>query len=451
MKIDGEPMFCHSTLSHKLDSKPFQHNDNTLHTDGAKEHNEVLKENQNGILCDRKGCEKGADQLPSEMNDEDGLWDEAILDCSMSVDDLTKGNEGEVRDSVAQYTISSSKVDLLEETYFYTDKSVMECDLPELIVCYKESSYHVVKDICIDEGVPSLENFLVESGKDEHMSLSTFLPPDGDKNNDLIKEKVDIELPVPDGMKSSAENACNKDAVNQCEPEDLIQKGEVKNDATDKSSTDVSKEKIVPENMLLVQESCMNYSLLESSKFDGDEVEQQSVQISSEKAILASPAPVSAAEESNDSSLVNELAYNSKVESGSITFDFDSSTAEASGREEASPNGDSEQPLETPNMSRHEEGISDNLTVSSQVQHGLGESSFSKVGPLSGLITYSGPIAYSGSLSLRSDSSTTSTRSFAFPILQSEWNSSPVRMAKADRRNFRKHRGWRQGLLCCRF
>jgi hypothetical protein len=81
----------------------------------------------------------------------------------------------------------------------------------------------------------------------------------------------------------------------------------------------------------------------------------------------------------------------------------------------------------------------------------FGETSFSAADSvsISGHITYSGPIAYSGSLSVRSDASTTSGRSFAFPILQSEWNSSPVRMAKADKR--RQKGGWRHTLLCCRF
>ncbi|KAI7725339.1 hypothetical protein M8C21_029687 [Ambrosia artemisiifolia] len=94
---------------------------------------------------------------------------------------------------------------------------------------------------------------------------------------------------------------------------------------------------------------------------------------------------------------------------------------------------------------------SDNGAMIRQVHRGEGESSFSVAGPVPEHITYSGPIAFSGSTSLRSDSSTTSTRSFAFPILQNEWNSSPVRMAKADRRRLQKHRGWKHGLLCCRF
>ncbi|XP_062219462.1 uncharacterized protein LOC133919176, partial [Phragmites australis] len=63
----------------------------------------------------------------------------------------------------------------------------------------------------------------------------------------------------------------------------------------------------------------------------------------------------------------------------------------------------------------------------------------------------SGHIAYSGNTSLRSDSSTTSTRSFAFPVLQREWISSPARMPKADRRRARPRRGLRKGLICCRF
>ncbi|XP_042381269.1 uncharacterized protein LOC121974326 [Zingiber officinale] len=63
---------------------------------------------------------------------------------------------------------------------------------------------------------------------------------------------------------------------------------------------------------------------------------------------------------------------------------------------------------------------------------------------ISGPRTSSEHIPYSGSISMRSESSTTSTRSFAFPVLQREWNTSPVKMAKA-----RKHR-WRFGLGCCK-
>ncbi|KAK4760420.1 hypothetical protein SAY87_005313 [Trapa incisa] len=62
-------------------------------------------------------------------------------------------------------------------------------------------------------------------------------------------------------------------------------------------------------------------------------------------------------------------------------------------------------------------GVNNNQAGSFRDQHDHGEKSFGMAGPISGLITYSGPIAYSGSISRRSDSSTTSTQSFAFPIL----------------------------------
>ncbi|CAL5016485.1 unnamed protein product [Urochloa decumbens] len=79
------------------------------------------------------------------------------------------------------------------------------------------------------------------------------------------------------------------------------------------------------------------------------------------------------------------------------------------------------------------------------------ESSFSGPSITSGPLTPSGHIPYSGNVSLRSESSTTSTRSFAFPVLQNEWNSSPVKMAKADRRRLREDRGWGYRILCCKF
>lgn len=66
-----------------------------------------------------------------------------------------------------------------------------------------------------------------------------------------------------------------------------------------------------------------------------------------------------------------------------------------------------------------------------------------------GMLSYAGQILYSGSISHRSDSST-STRSFAFPILGSECNSSPVRMAPPDPWSHRRSRRKWHFCLCCR-
>ncbi|GAA0178777.1 chaperone [Lithospermum erythrorhizon] len=141
----------------------------------------------------------------------------------------------------------------------------------------------------------------------------------------------------------------------------------------------------------------------------------------------------------------SELNHN-----GSSYNPFDNPELEGAGLEKIDGNPitvivSAQQSFEPRDMHNHD-GTPKNVSFRDQSMAGVGETSFSAV---SGRITYSGPIAVSGSTSLRSDSSTTSTRSFAFPVLQSEWNSSPVRMERADRR---KQRGsWKHGILCCKF
>ncbi|CAN4088327.1 unnamed protein product [Withania somnifera] len=54
-------------------------------------------------------------------------------------------------------------------------------------------------------------------------------------------------------------------------------------------------------------------------------------------------------------------------------------------------------------------------------------------------------------ISIRS-SSTNSTKSFAFPVLTSEWVGSPVKMMEADKREFKRRRcSWRMCFDFCRF
>ncbi|XP_019091444.1 PREDICTED: uncharacterized protein LOC104740021 [Camelina sativa] len=95
----------------------------------------------------------------------------------------------------------------------------------------------------------------------------------------------------------------------------------------------------------------------------------------------------------------------------------------------------------------------DHNLFSRNLPNGFGERSFSEAEPGLAHISYSGLISVSGNISVRSDGSTVSGSSFAFPLLQSEWNSSPVRMAKPEKTKLRKEKGWRHYslLLCCRF
>lgn len=476
-----------------------------------------------GAICASNANEGVADHLAHVTNDVDG-WTVRKLDRSTSLNDLAKDNEKNVRDLESPDSHSCGEMESFQESVFYMDKSVTECELPELIVCYNENTYHV-KDICIDEGVHSHDRILFESDVDEK-GVYAFLPPREDRNSELLEGSKNSVIPIPGVLKSSAENYSDGDIVNRCDSsqesdsdediddtrdsKDLRPAGDVKDDATEENINDVSRKLLSLGDMLSIHNVGTENSLSKSSIGDEIESEKESFQGSSAKAALANPSLACTAEEANggtaeeistgadfvsaseesqngceetvlgDPALVSasekahdiseeaslaspdgvsapsestkissaeKLSYNSMVETGSITFDFDASAPGASGKEEHLQIGDSQR-IETPGTSILEDAP--RQSVSSQLYSGLGESSFSAAGSLPSLISYSGPVAYSGSISLRSDSSTTSTRSFAFPILQNEWNSSPVRMAKADRRHYRKHK-WRQGLLCCRF
>lgn len=107
-------------------------------------------------------------------------------------------------------------------------------------------------------------------------------------------------------------------------------------------------------------------------------------------------------------------------------------------------------PVETESVVQQNGPDSAKVTAQTVIRNPF-ESSFSGPSITSGPLTPSGHIPYSGNISLRSESSTTSTRSFAFPVLQNEWNSSPVKMAKADRRRLKEDRGWGYRILCCKF
>uniref|UniRef100_A0ACD5ZIU9 Uncharacterized protein n=2 Tax=Avena sativa TaxID=4498 RepID=A0ACD5ZIU9_AVESA len=111
--------------------------------------------------------------------------------------------------------------------------------------------------------------------------------------------------------------------------------------------------------------------------------------------------------------------------------------------------------IESPTQAQvmDEEITPDSAKATSQTVNGYPPSEPGLFGPsiMSAPVSHSGHLAYSGSISIRSDSSTTSTRSFAFPVLQRDWISSPVRMAKGERRRARRRHAWRKGLICCKF
>ncbi|KAJ8484998.1 hypothetical protein OPV22_017483 [Ensete ventricosum] len=129
-------------------------------------------------------------------------------------------------------------------------------------------------------------------------------------------------------------------------------------------------------------------------------------------------------------------------EGGNVSPNLDPGAMANKEKEEISGNStDGESFIDAQNCFSSEEMVIDGVTSSSRcLCYHNNDGDPSSSGPKAS----SGHIVFSGNISLRSDS-TTSTRSFAFPILQPEWNSSPVKMAKADSsRHLKKHRFWRQ-------
>ncbi|KAF8021371.1 hypothetical protein BT93_G1724 [Corymbia citriodora subsp. variegata] len=469
MKIDGETVVQH--LVHNPTAKSFQHDDDPRTTVEQKSNKDTMKENQD----DMKYNENIAAPVPFNVASGDKFWPVRGLSNPEPDEVLTGSDKLTVKSSLASYTDSTGETEVVKEDLnLFTDKTVTECEIDKSIPCHKENPFCEVKDICVDEGVLSHKATLSET--DGNKGLNAYLPSVKDANGDLnalecpkncsedlaqadttgdrFVDELSNEKVVPsvqelasqnldrvssddiaDGMKPPSAVGSNDESVMACLNLSLVKTQE---------SVERSGEDAPPSPSSTIKES-NDTTLVHDSRADSERDNR-----SPENCVTTDPSPSERSEEHKD--LVNELSYCRKVESGSITFSFNDSVPESSNRGESSSNGNKEQ-HEGQNV-RKLDGASDRRTESSLGRHDLGESSFSVAGPVSGSISYSGPIAYSGSLSLRSlsirsDSSTTSARSFAFPVLQSEWNSSPVRMVKSNRRW--KQKGWRHRILCCKF
>ncbi|KAJ8760549.1 hypothetical protein K2173_015216 [Erythroxylum novogranatense] len=453
-------------------------------------------------------------------------------------------DEKVIRDFVAPMPTTHPSSELQsfgKDSGLQMDKRVIEHELPELKVCYEENTNHVIKDICVDEGVPSQDKVLFDT--DVEKNVCTILRPGKDRDGGMSheshgteesfpdwekcaaeKENRYLHLPVADARKSSEEKGFINQLSRKLEPENLILREGVRDDSMEKLTNLTIKGAFSLKDLLSIAQFGEELSRSKSSKSSTVEIEElHSVQMPSgnvlvppfsahekyendgegripiqvvstaedtdysQEAFLTTAlvgtaidrsdlsqdkTTLDAALESTDtggksrkptshafksvteespSRMVDEVPCDSKLGTRSITHDFGSFATRASSSEGCLQNVDHDHPqIQYSSYSCRLED-SNAKPLSSQFQYNVGESSFSSACPPSGLITYSGPIVGSGSLSVRSDSSTTSIRSFAFPVLQTEWNSSPVRMAKANRRQLQKHRRWRDSILCCRF
>ncbi|CAA0833045.1 18S pre-ribosomal assembly protein gar2-related [Striga hermonthica] len=349
----------------------------------------------------------------------------------------------------------SSNINKIEE--------VKDLVLSELIICCnKEINVHAVKDICMDEGPPLSERKTIEINENEQPH-GRFCPCPLEGNSSCVANET--ENFASDESNSSSLN-CTKgvsgdergraklssesDSVGELMPK--VDTSWVETDKT-RSHCSADQNNSFVERALPIQEfgtRSFLRSFITSLDSEGNSKRERFLpdhQVTLKENVQTSVLP-----------------YNSKVESKSITFDFDPPLCEGTaggilnGEPENSNSYRFSDSIQVQNTGT-EEGDEESLQVENGVINGNetvvdqekyehdDESSFSN----GGFVPQSGLIPFSGSISFRSDGSATSGRSFAFPILQSEWASSPVRMTKADGRHLRKSKFWRSGLLCCRF
>ncbi|WVZ09205.1 hypothetical protein V8G54_013735 [Vigna mungo] len=398
---EGKVAFRHSNIGLEPESQSFVFIDDRI-SDGYKLPSQKLKEYENEMPAFLEKTEQGLDSLQYDMES---------VDCEKTE------YEAKVKDLVEPVSHSSKDVESLlkfpndiesvkrspspisdpgegegsprNSVDVYMVKTVTECE-PHSEVCYNESNYHDVKDICIDEGVLKKDNVVFVNPVDEKASV--FFPFESCETKEKQKDNTNINVlsitPTEESDKVSANHNQHKDLM-------LTEVSGDVNKETPSLGDKVLLQDLFTEDSASSDDKGEQISLLEESKSTDEE------------AMLSSPSLAVADDESKKD--------NKPQENATFTRQVDPSAPADCGKEECSQVG-SCRCAEIHHTTRPIEWKSDDQAVTSLIRHSLGESSFSAVGPVSGRISYSGPVPYSGSISLRSDSSTTSTRSFAFPM-----------------------------------
>ncbi|OWM75868.1 hypothetical protein CDL15_Pgr009512 [Punica granatum] len=407
---DGDSPVLHHSLVQIHDPSHLKHGNNNVEPMKCKPVKKIADEKQDGHLREVEESERIAVSLPSHLNDKDGYWPVSDFDSSGPCQDMTKGKDNEMyedteKDSMGETELLKSDLDI------FTDKSVTEFELPEVEVRGKDDSeYHEIRDICMDKGVISDAKILFEmNGDSGHEGI---LLPNEEADSRQVKEKAGNDNLISDVFEVPEEQ-WSADPVGKCSPEHLIHSAEdVQREClTTRGDKDEQQSAEVPHDESISGSSAPFHATEEPEK-SSEEAAKDSNIISATPSLTGDCKVESGSNEEEATSEAKEVPFSSQVESGTITFSFAASTPTPSNRYESLSRGNNEFPN---NQDRPK--VNESHAYFGRDQQSYGESSFSILaGPPSGLISNSGPIAYSGSLSLRSDSSTTSTRSFAFPV-----------------------------------
>ncbi|GAB2248401.1 hypothetical protein Droror1_Dr00008283 [Drosera rotundifolia] len=477
MKLDDGPVLLCPSLPRKS-YNPFDSDDDPLDSPATRADNVLTIDDP--IHFGMESFDRSIDTLPFHVNGVDLPWGEPIL----------------VHPSVVESAMKVDGIDnngLLEKGIeFCTDKDVVEFVSPDLVVGFKEGSYQSVKDICIDDGVPSQGKTWAETKEHVGKDLFDLLDFGSYDNGDSYKHVEDSHLADHERLNSSAENGCPidegaeglakmagpdiqqvstvLDSLDHSDAEtrfsagervmggrvdgaaesagngpaesnhDLVSEARLNRDTTSDDGREVS-EILAAADTHEVQTKDLVPSLRMPSVSGGMEAEIRIAESHNEEAM-----PSTSSEPSELPELVDGAT--SSMSSSPPVYVIDSASAAVVsnsldyGKEAGKTTQLDVRPPISQTMTR------DRIAYVEPDQRCHGETSFSAGMHPPSSITFMGQLAYSGSASLRSESSIGSARSFAFPVLQTEWHGSPVRMTKADQK---QQKGWLESVVCCRF
>ncbi|XP_020581100.1 uncharacterized protein LOC110025120 isoform X2 [Phalaenopsis equestris] len=395
-------------------------------------------------------------------------------------------NESDSRAAPCPYATSETGLNV-QEDMFYMDKTVTDIEQPHMAASTKAAP--TIKDICIDEGVQMFEK-----------KFSCWNFPRVNGNSEETRTKVNSEdlkpISTNEGLGSLEKiverNVGDKETllvaeypVKQCHCSSAVSEKKLF-DTTETTST-IPYEEVIDQRSHILEDINTNFPRVDSSSHNDGTSEKQDPgqkldQVSEEEedlTTMAASSPDKAKESkpiagtvSGDKDLFEKektsqfvvisnetksdridntsgTSDDPKIDVVTHTSDLGAGDPSIVGNENRVVNN--QQGPQSQNYVENEDPVSDGATSARSSFSQLAHGDMNPLGPanFSGSITAS-HTQQSGNISLRSESSTTSGQSFAFPVLQPEWSSSPVRMAKADRRHLRKHR-WRTALTCCKF
>ncbi|XP_047259694.1 uncharacterized protein LOC107854130 [Capsicum annuum] len=441
----------------------------------------TVEDDQNETLANRITSRRYGNPFACDKKDIDQqYWNTPELERSM-IPDLIDEEENKLSTITGAPHTSGCKL-FEADKKSYTEKRLKEYDLPELMVCYKESNYNSIKNIYMEDSwnnaQPGTYVSVPADDQDQHSNTSesadtVSVPAADDDQNSTTSESADTELTSAGGSKSSVEYENNEEKDTES-PVPKYLKTTSQDEVNGDSDTATYLEDLI---MIFGSSGTAKWKHTNSMlRTEGPSIEksQQSKhpdQIPFEEVALESQNAVSAVNEASNNRPDTNVFYDSQLGFEAIVVDFNST-----------------KPTSTSKMYQGVENIPEprnrsfrDLLLDTQGYLADGEASFSALGRQSGRIINSRRISSFGSIS---DSSTTSSGSFTFPMfcsatsscasffyfsgyqriividifiilfcysLESEWNSSPIRMGEVGSGHFRKHRSWKQGILCCRF